>query len=135
MSITSAILLYGAPVAIVFAWVLYTRVPGVVRAWAERNPVGRPLTAALRRSLGIDALYDVLVVLPLKIGAWVLWLVADRFLIDGILVEGPARTVAALSRLRREFHPGLLNVSLAFFAGGMLVMMLYAARLYDLLRF
>ena len=124
---TPLILTVGAIAGVLAAAILYLRFPGAVRAWAESNPAGRPLTASLRRALGVDALADLLIVRPLKLGAWGLWLVVDRLFIDGMLVEGPARALAAVSRFRREYHTGLLHASLLAFAAGLLFLLLYGA--------
>ncbi len=41
----------------------------------------------------VDELYQVLVIEPLRLGAYVLWRIVDVFAIDGLLVNGVARVV------------------------------------------
>jgi len=54
----------------------------------------------------VDELYDAVVVTPLQKTAHALWRVVDAFLIDGLLVNGTARTVAAFGNVFRVLQNG-----------------------------
>jgi NADH-quinone oxidoreductase subunit L len=48
---------------IVFAWIVYVRRPGAVRNW-ENSPAGQGAGEMLRAGLGLDRLYEVLIINP-----------------------------------------------------------------------
>jgi NADH-quinone oxidoreductase subunit L len=54
----------------------------------------------------VDELYDAAVLRPVKWLAWALWKVVDVFLIDGLLVNGIARTAGVFGRLLRVSQNG-----------------------------
>jgi NADH-quinone oxidoreductase subunit L len=54
----------------------------------------------------VDELYEAVVIKPVKLLAFGLWRVVDAFIIDGLLVNGSARTVAAFGSLFRAFQNG-----------------------------
>jgi NADH-quinone oxidoreductase subunit L len=49
----------------------------------------------------VDELYQVVVIEPLRLGAYVLWRIVDVFAIDGLLVNGVARVVGWVSSVVR----------------------------------
>jgi NADH-quinone oxidoreductase subunit L len=87
-----------------------------VRAWAE-GP-GKGLRTLAERKFYVDELYEFLVVAPVRTGAVVLWYLVDRLLIDGLLVHGTGRLVAAVGAALRRPHAGSLNGALAAFVLG-----------------
>jgi NADH-quinone oxidoreductase subunit L len=54
----------------------------------------------------VDELYDAVVVGPLKKVAHALWRFVDAFVIDGLLVNGTARAVAAFGSVFRVLQNG-----------------------------
>jgi NADH-quinone oxidoreductase subunit L len=54
----------------------------------------------------VDELYDAAILRPIKWLAWALWKVVDVFLIDGLLVNGIARTAGVFGRLLRVSQNG-----------------------------
>jgi NADH-quinone oxidoreductase subunit L len=54
----------------------------------------------------VDELYDAAILRPIKWVAWALWKVVDVFLIDGLLVNGVARTAGVFGRLLRVSQNG-----------------------------
>jgi NADH-quinone oxidoreductase subunit L len=54
----------------------------------------------------VDELYEVLVIQPVKTLAQFLWRVGDAFLIDGVLVNGVAKTMGFLARAFRFVQNG-----------------------------
>jgi NADH-quinone oxidoreductase subunit L len=54
----------------------------------------------------VDELYDAVVLRPIKWLAWALWRVVDVFLIDGLFVNGAARTAGVFGRLIRVAQNG-----------------------------
>ncbi len=57
----------------------------------------------------VDELYDLFVVKFVKNGAWVLWKVVDRIVIEGIFVNGIPRVLAGLGRFFRLGQNGDLQ--------------------------
>jgi NADH-quinone oxidoreductase subunit L len=54
----------------------------------------------------VDELYDVLVLKPVKTLAYFLWRVGDAFFIDGVLVNGAAKSASFLARAFRFVQNG-----------------------------
>jgi NADH-quinone oxidoreductase subunit L len=54
----------------------------------------------------VDELYDVLILTPVKTAAYWLWRVGDAFFIDGLLVNGAAKTADFFSRAFRFVQNG-----------------------------
>ncbi|HET7903032.1 MAG TPA: NADH-quinone oxidoreductase subunit L [Candidatus Eisenbacteria bacterium] len=54
----------------------------------------------------VDELYEAAVLRPIKWVAWALWKVVDVFVIDGLFVNGAARTAGALGKLVRVAQNG-----------------------------
>ncbi|HXG60820.1 MAG TPA: NADH-quinone oxidoreductase subunit L [Planctomycetota bacterium] len=86
------------------------------RAWAEGPLAG--LRKLAERKFYVDELYEFLVVAPVRTGAVVAWYLVDRLLIDGLLVHGTGRLVAAVGTVLRRSHGGSINGALAVFVLG-----------------
>jgi NADH-quinone oxidoreductase subunit L len=54
----------------------------------------------------VDELYEILIIEPVRFLAYVLWRVVDVFAIDGLLVNGIARSVAAIGAVFRVAQNG-----------------------------
>jgi NADH-quinone oxidoreductase subunit L len=94
-------------IAVVFgglAWAMYV---GGLRGVPERfTATFRGLHRFTEDKFRVDELYDVLVLRPVKGLAYVLWRVVDRFVIEGIFVNGIPRAIAAISNVFRYFQNG-----------------------------
>ena len=84
------------------AWLLAAA--GTVVAWVMYAGPGKAAPAALARALPrtyafavdkfrVDELYELLIIEPIRYGAYILWRIVDVFAIDGLLVNGVARAV------------------------------------------
>jgi NADH-quinone oxidoreductase subunit L len=84
------------------AWLLAAA--GTVVAWIMYAGPGRAAPAALARAFPraysfavdkfrVDELYELLIIEPIRYGAYLLWRIVDVFAIDGLLVNGVARAV------------------------------------------
>jgi NADH-quinone oxidoreductase subunit L len=103
---------YGA---FVIAWLVAVAGTAIAVAMYRRAFQGAPTTLAttfpgLYRlavdKFRVDELYDAALLRPLKWLAWALWRVVDVFIIDGLFVNGIARTASAFSRLLRVSQNG-----------------------------
>jgi NADH-quinone oxidoreductase subunit L len=104
-ALTHSIALYLAAAGALAAWFLYIKrpeLPGVIRQRIS------PLYALLTNKYYFDWFNEnVLARLTRGVGT-VLWNVGDRFLIDGVIVNGSAQGVALLSRIVRRAQSGYL---------------------------
>ncbi len=98
--------------AFAFAWFLYARGGRErVGAWIASAPgvVRGPARLAYAASYGkffVDELYEVVVVAPVKFGAFVLWKLGDVVIIDGILAKVSSRLTLWLGMLLRLIQNG-----------------------------
>jgi NADH-quinone oxidoreductase subunit L len=94
-------------VAASFGWLGYAMYAGSLRALPGRFTDAFP---ALWRfavdKFRVDELYEWLVIEPIERISAFLWRVGDAFLIDGVLVNGAARTADALARIFRTLQNG-----------------------------
>ncbi len=97
------------------AWLLAAA--GTLVAWVMYAGPARTVPAALARAFPrtyafavdkfrVDELYELLVIEPVRFGAYILWRVVDVFAIDGLLVNGAARAVAFFSATFRMVQNG-----------------------------
>ena len=97
--------LYLTLAGVVTAWFFYMVRPDLPARCAER--LSLPY-AILRHKYGFDTLYEE-VFAPIGRGIGnLLWRIGDRFLIDGLLVNGSARLVGWFSSLIRHVQTGYL---------------------------
>jgi NADH-quinone oxidoreductase subunit L len=102
---------------------------GGVRAPARRLVAALPLAhRILVNKFYVDELYDWLFIRPLRAIARGSALVIDRVLIDGLLVGGVARVVAAVGYLARRVQNGDVQRYLAVLVIGAAVMVWRASR-------
>jgi NADH-quinone oxidoreductase subunit L len=92
-------------------------------AWLVESEIARALERALANKLYVDQAYEFLFVLPMKLTAFLLWLVVDRWIVDGLLVHGWAALAGGGARHGRQMQAGVVNASLAVFALGSLVVL------------
>jgi len=72
----------------------------------------------------VDELYDTAVVQPVVKGSEkILWRIVDAGLIDGVAVNGSAKTVNVVGRIARWFQNGYVQSYLFFFLAGVLVLL------------
>ena len=109
---------------------------GIVLAWFLYQGPGRSIPARLRSSLQplynlvynkyfVDEIYHVLVVRPLQVIAQVTFKVVDRLVIDIVLVNGAAQTVALTGRLLRFFQNGDVQRYAAAIVVGLAVLLYF----------
>jgi NADH-quinone oxidoreductase subunit L len=93
-----------AAVGTAIAWAMYAG------AWREApEKLARTFPALYRfayEKFRVDELYEAIVLEPVKYVAYILWRVVDVFAIDGLFVNGAARTVALVGGAVRVFQNG-----------------------------
>jgi NADH-quinone oxidoreductase subunit L len=101
-------------VGIGLAWMFYGKGPSKTLGtiYAEDAPM-RPVYEASRAKLWFDEAYDVAIVRPFKLVARGLFEIADRFVIDTIVVNGSAFVVGLLGRISRWVQNGQVQRYLA----------------------
>jgi NADH-quinone oxidoreductase subunit L len=116
----------------VVAWLVAVAMTGL--AWSMYAGGMRELPEKLERQFRglysftfdkfrVDELYEVLVIQPVKTLAYFLWRVGDAFLIDGVLVNGVARSFGFLSRAFRFVQNGDVQRYAAIMAVGAAVIL------------
>lgn len=115
MGISVALALVGWLLA---RWFYKDKKPDIL---AERGGVAFSL---LNNKYYVDELYDVSVVQPVVKGSEkILWKIVDAGLIDGVAVNGSAKTVNIVGRIARLFQNGYVQSYLFFFLAGVLVLL------------
>ena len=103
------------------AWYVYMRKPSVATEMAIRFDW---LYGLLVRKYGFDELYQWLFARGSQLVGKTLWLVGDRFVIDGVAVNGSARSLGVLGQTIRWIQSGYLyHYAIAMVVG--LLAMLY----------
>jgi NADH-quinone oxidoreductase subunit L len=93
-----------AAVGTFVAWMMYA---GPAMALPERLALGFPrLYRFAYDKFRVDELYQLVVIEPVRFAAYILWRVVDVFAIDGLLVNGIARSVAAIGAVLRVAQNG-----------------------------
>jgi NADH-quinone oxidoreductase subunit L len=88
---------------------------------AER---GGAVFSLLNNKYYVDELYDLTIVRPVVRGSEkILWKIVDAGLIDGVAVNGSAKTVSVVGRIARLFQNGYVQSYLFFFLAGVLVLL------------
>jgi NADH-quinone oxidoreductase subunit L len=99
----------------VIAWLIalagtglaYLMYAGALRALPDKLARAFPrLYAFTWDKFRVDELYQLLVIEPVRVAADILWRVVDVFAIDGIMVNGTARSVAAIGAVLRVAQNG-----------------------------
>ncbi len=94
-------------VALVFGGLGWSMYAGALRGTPERLALRfHALYQFALDKFRVDELYDAVIVGPLKKTAYGLWRFVDAFLIDGLLVNGTARAVAAFGNIFRVLQNG-----------------------------
>lgn len=94
-----------AMAGVAVAWYVYMRKPQIAENLRIRFDW---LYVMLDRKYGFDELYQWLFANGSKLVGKVLWIVGDRTLIDGIAVNGSARSVGVLANTLRWIQSGYL---------------------------
>ena len=103
------------------AWYVYMRKPSIATEMAIRFDW---LYGLLVRKYGFDELYQWLFARGSQLVGKTLWLVGDRFVIDGVAVNGSARSLGVLGQTIRWIQSGYLyHYAIAMVVG--LLAMLY----------
>jgi NADH-quinone oxidoreductase subunit L len=114
-----------ALLACALAWYLYTAGSSTMQRWAEKRTVGRAAHGLAGSGFGFDWLYERVVVRPLRVGAFLLWLVVDVVLVDMIGVHGPAGLVNRAGGFLRRLQTGFMNHYASVMALGMVFILGY----------
>jgi NADH-quinone oxidoreductase subunit L len=94
-------------VAVFFGWLGYAMYAGSLRALPGRFTNAFPAVWSFAvDKFRVDELYEWLVIKPIERISAFLWRVGDAFLIDGLVVNGSARTADALARIFRTLQNG-----------------------------
>lgn len=105
--ILMAISVFNALVAASFALWIYLKRPDFASRMAKRL---RGFYHVLKNKYFVDEIYDALIVQPIKKSSESIWYgLVDRRFIDGIMVNGSAKTVAWLGSLVSRLQGGLVN--------------------------
>jgi NADH-quinone oxidoreductase subunit L len=101
-------------VGIGLAWMFYGKGPSKTLGtiYAEDAPM-RPVYEASKAKLWFDEVYDTIIVRPFKLVARGLFEIADRFVIDTIVVNGSAFVIGLLGRISRWVQNGQVQRYLA----------------------
>ncbi len=110
-------------------WLAYVFYGGGYREPAHQVAFRFPRFVALvRDKFRVDELYDAIFIRPLrKLSEWLFWL-ADRILIDKILVEGVGAVVDVFGRIARFVQLGDAQRYMAAFAIGVAALVFFATR-------
>ncbi|VFM95756.1 MAG: NADH dehydrogenase subunit L [Candidatus Kentron sp. G] len=122
------------------AWPFLLAMSGVVLAWffyLKRPDIPETISRRLRifhwtllNNYGFDALYQRLFAGGTRGMGWLLWRVGDMGLIDGLLVNGSARTVGRASGIVRHVQTGLLyHYAFAMIIGVLLLLFVFSSGL------
>ena len=115
MAISVALALIGWAFA---RWIYKDKEPDLV---ADRAGA---VFRVLNNKYYVDELYDLTIVKPTMKGSEkILWKVVDAGIIDGVAVNGSAKTVNIIGRFARLFHNGYVQSYLLFFLVGVLVLL------------
>ncbi len=93
-------------VGIAAAYALYGRGPSAKVAKMCETELGGEVHRVVYNKFYVDELYEASILAPFRATARFLYEVVDRFLIDGIIVNGSAYIIDVLSRLARWFQNG-----------------------------
>jgi NADH-quinone oxidoreductase subunit L len=113
-------------------WYLYARVIGNRIKIGKDDPIHRYLGDIWRGAeiaWGFDWFYNRMIVRPYRVAARFLSNVFDRQAIDGILVDGTARSFGALAAVLRSLQNGYVRVyALAFLVGVIILIGIFTFR-------
>lgn len=95
---------YLAMAGVVSAWLAYVKFPALP-CWARKKMA--PLYMIWTHHYGFDALVNLFALLGRTV-AWLFWRIGDRVLIDGLLVNGTAKSIQALAKISRRLQSGYI---------------------------
>lgn len=104
------------------AWLCYIKYPHIPNVLAK---YGNVLRAVLINKYGFDILYERIIMPIVRWCGYGLWKIADVLLIDKLLVNGPAYSIAGLARYLRVLQSGYLYHYVFTMIAGLLVLLLY----------
>lgn len=88
---------------IVVAWLCYIQAPSLARFFRK---LFAPVYAILIHKYGFDEFNQVVVAGGTRVMGWLCWRVGDGALIDGLAVNGTARTIGLSSKILRHLQSG-----------------------------
>jgi NADH-quinone oxidoreductase subunit L len=95
------------------------------RGWFDESLARSPTLLQFRRLAAnkfyVDEIYDYTVVLPLQMTAFACWLLVDRWLIDGLMIDRASSAVYAGAGRVRVLQAGAAGIAAAVLAGGALL--------------
>ncbi len=103
------------------AWYLYG--PGRALLDGFVNGAGKKLVRISENKFYIDEVYQILIVTPFQFASYVMFILIDRFLIDGVMVGGSALVVRSFGEFFRRMQSGFVPAYLLTFGCGALVLL------------
>jgi len=117
----------ASAVGILGAYAAYYPLRKQVHSFVTETEAGRWIHALVSNKFHVDRIYDYLFVLPMKLTAFLLWLIVDRWIVDGLLVHGWPALAGRGAEHGRKIQSGVVNASLAVFALGALMVLALVA--------
>ncbi|MFQ5654431.1 MAG: NADH-quinone oxidoreductase subunit L [Planctomycetota bacterium] len=112
-----------ATAGLAVAFLLYGSQQGLRRRIVEGNPIGRRLKTWSENKFYVDELYTAIVVAPFQFLAYLLWILVDRLIIDGLMVSGTALLTRTFGEFFRRMQSGFVPAYLLTFSCGALILL------------
>ncbi|OHB70087.1 MAG: NADH-quinone oxidoreductase subunit L [Planctomycetes bacterium RBG_16_43_13] len=112
---------------LLLAFILYIPKKDWVKQFTTSTAFGRAVHKVVSNKFYVDEIYDIIIVTPLKLLAFVLWLVVDRAIIDNLFVNGSAAASQFMSGRARKLHTGIVNMNAIIMAIGIILILIYLA--------
>lgn len=110
---------FFALAGIFVTWLCYIKVPSLPEKIAKRFSI---IYTILVDKYGFDAFNQIVFAHGTRALGWLCWRGGDRLLIDGLMVNGSAKSVGYLSRVLRQFQTGhVYQYAFAMVAGVILL--------------
>jgi len=90
-------------IGMVVAWLWYVQMPQLA---VKTKKILSPLYAVLIRKYGFDDFNQTVIAGGTRGIGWLFWQVGDKALIDGLIVNGAARSIGLFSRVLRHLQSG-----------------------------
>lgn len=103
------------------AWYFYGKGRATLTHFVEG--AGKPLVKLSQNKFYVDELYQRTIIMPFQFLSYVMWILIDRFLIDGLLVGGSALVVRSTGDFIRRMQSGFIPAYLLTFGCGALVLL------------
>jgi NADH-quinone oxidoreductase subunit L len=118
----TALPFYLALAGIVVAWLFYVQMPSLARMTKKMLS---PVYSILINKYGFDAFNQTVIAGGTRALGWICWRVGDGALIDGIAVNGTARTIGLFSNVMRHLQSGYVYHYAFAMITGLIFLMLW----------